>query len=154
MSSLEHWATKLGSEGGGQDKGSCSAGFVSLQTLPGAALCTGPAEKDTQEVFMVQLGVRVAVAGAAWCALQRVEGPRVPPPAINRAGGENRCPGGPAGEQWLIDGDSSSPEWPEQYLDLQRAGVIGCNCRLVKFPAGVSEQGVAVKRPATSFLLH
>lgn len=92
--------------------------------------------------------------GVAWRALQCVEGPRVPPPAINRAGGEDQGPGGRAGEQWLIDGDRSRPEWLEQYLDLQHAGVIGCNCRLVKFPAGVSEQGVAVKRPATSFLLH
>lgn len=55
VSCLEHWAAKLGSGGGGQDKGPYSAGFPALlsllQMLPGAAPRTGPAEKDIHKRF-------------------------------------------------------------------------------------------------------
>lgn len=71
VSCLEHWAAKLGSGGGGQDKGPYSAGFPALLSLFANASwrCTPHRpcrEGHTQEVSMVQRGVSAAVAGVGW----------------------------------------------------------------------------------------
>ena len=92
------------------------------------------------------------VSGLALVLQNVLGGTSLPPqPCPLQAAGEDGCSGGRAWEQWLIDGHRGGPDWPEQDLDLEHAGVIGCNHRLVKFPAGVSERGVT-REKACDFL--